>query len=201
MVPKMVRILAIYGSPRHEGNTALLLKKAVQGAIEAGAEVEEVVLRDLNMSPCLENYGCKETGRCVIQDDFQKLYDQLIACQVLMLASPVFFYAVSAHTKILMDRCQSLWVKRYWLEKTPIGRHSTPRKGLLISVGATKGKRLFDGTLLSIRYLFDILDVELWRSLLYRGLDLKGDVLEHPEYLDEAYRAGKELYQALKKGD
>jgi multimeric flavodoxin WrbA len=201
MEPKMVRILAIYGSPRHKGNTALLLKKAVQGAIEAGAEVEEVVLRDLNMSPCLENYGCKETGRCVIQDDFQKVYDQIIACQGLMLASPVFFYAVSAHTKILMDRCQSLWVKRYWLEKTPIGRHNTPRKGLLISVGATKGKKLFDGTLLSIQYLFDILDVELWRSLLYRSLDLKGDVLEHPEYLDEAYRAGKELFQALKKID
>jgi multimeric flavodoxin WrbA len=201
MEPKMVRILAIYGSPRHKGNTALLLKKAVQGAIEAGAEVEEVVLRDLNMSPCLENYGCKETGRCVIQDDFQKVYDQLIACQGLMLASPVFFYAVSAHTKILMDRCQSLWVKRYWLEKTPIGKHNTLRKGLLISVGATKGKKLFDGTLLSIRYLFDILDVELWRSLLYRSLDLKGDVLEHPEYLDEAYRAGKELFQALKKID
>ena len=197
----MVRILAIYGSPRHKGNTALLLKKAVQGAIEAGAEVEEVVLRDLNMSPCLENYGCKETGRCVIQDDFQKVYDQLIACQGLMLASPVFFYAVSAHTKILMDRCQSLWVKRYWLGKTPIGRYNTARKGLLISVGATKGKKLFDGTLLSIRYFFDILDVELWRSLLYRSLDLKGDVLEHPEYLDKAYRAGKELFQAIKKID
>jgi multimeric flavodoxin WrbA len=55
-----------------------------------------------------------------------------------MLASPVFFYAVSAQTKILMDRCQSLWVKRYWLEKTAIGRYNAGRKGLLISVGATK---------------------------------------------------------------
>ncbi|MBA7656547.1 hypothetical protein ES703_64473 [subsurface metagenome] len=115
-----------------------------------------------------------------------------------MLASPIFFYTVSAHTKILMDRCQSLWAKRYWLEKTPILKRNAIRKGLFISVGATKGKKLFDGTLLSIRYFFDILDVELWRSLLHRSLDLEGDVLEYPEYLEESYRAGKELFQAIK---
>ena len=72
-----------------------------------------------------------------------------------------------------MDRCQALWAKRYWLEKTPIGRRNHTRKGLFISVGATKGKKLFEGTLLSIRYFFDVLDIELWRSLLYHSLDLE----------------------------
>jgi len=196
----MVKILAIYGSPRRKGNTSLLLKNAVKGAIEAGAEVEELVLRDLKMSPCLEIYGCKETGRCVIQDDFQKVYDQLLSCHGLMLASPIFYYTVSAHTKILMDRCQSLWAKKYWLEK-PLEKRKATRKGLFISVGATKGKRLFEGTLLSIRYFFDVLDTELWRSLLYRSLDLERDILGHPEYLLEAHRSGKELVQAIKKID
>lgn len=197
MKSEVVRLLGIYGSPRRKGNTSLLLKRAIQGAIEAGAEVEEVVLRDLKMSPCLEIYGCKQTGRCVIKDDFQEIYDQLLSCHGLILASPVFFYAVSAHTKILMDRCQSLWAKRYWVEKAPTGKHKARRKGIFISVGATKGKKLFDGALLSIRYFFDALDVELWRSLLYRGLDFEGDVLQHPEYLEESYRAGKELFQAI----
>jgi len=200
MEAKMVKILAIYGSPRRKGNTSLLLKNAVKGAIEAGAEVEELVLRDLKMSPCLEIYGCKETGRCVIQDDFQKVYDQLLSCHGLMLASPIFYYTVSAHTKILMDRCQSLWAKKYWLEK-PLEKRKATRKGLFISVGATKGKRLFEGTLLSIRYFFDVLDTELWRSLLYRSLDLERDILGHPEYLLEAHRSGKELVQAIKKID
>jgi len=195
----MVRILAIYGSPRRKGNTSLLLKNAVKGAIEVGAEVEEMILRDLKISPCLEIYGCKETGRCVIQDDFQQVYDKLLSCQGLMLASPIFFYTVSAHTKILMDRCQSLWAKKYWLEKPPIEKRKATRKGLFISVGATKGKRLFEGTLLSIRYFFDVLDTELWRSLLYRSLDLERDILGHPEYLLEAHRSGKELVQAIKK--
>ncbi|HDH88207.1 MAG: flavodoxin family protein [Deltaproteobacteria bacterium] len=197
----MVKILAIYGSPRRKGNTALLLQNSVKGAIEAGAEVEEVMLRDLKMSPCLEIYGCKQTGRCVIQDDFQQVYDKLLLCQGLMIASPIFFYTVSAHTKILMDRCQSLWVKRYWLEKNTIEKPKVTRKGLFISVGATKGKRLFEGTLLSIRYFFDVLDTALWRSLLYRSLDLERDILGHPEYLLEAHRSGKELVQAIKNTD
>jgi multimeric flavodoxin WrbA len=190
-----MNIVAIYGSPRRRGNTSLLLQKAVDGARGAGAEVEEIVLRDLRMAPCLEIYGCKKDGRCVIQDDFQQVYDQLTACRSLMLASPIFFYAVSAHTKILMDRCQSLWVKKHWIEKLPFGQKEFKRKGLFISAGATGGKRLFDGALLSIRYFFEVLDMELWRTLLYRGLDHEGDVLEHPQYFEEAYRAGRELAQ------
>lgn len=188
-----MKILAIYGSPRREGNTSLLLLRAVAGARQAGAEVEEVVLRDLRMSPCLELYGCKKDGRCIIRDDFQRVYDQLLACQALMLASPIFFYTVSAHTKILMDRCQSLWVKKYWIDQVPFGQGEIKRKGLFISAGATGGKRLFDGTLLSIRYFFDVLDMELWHALLYRRLDFEGDVLRHPEYLDEAFQAGEAL--------
>lgn len=191
-------ILAIYGSPRRKGNTATLLDRAVQGAVDGGAQVEKVVLRDLRMSPCLEIYGCRETGRCVIEDDFQRIYDQLLACDGLMLASPIFFYTVSANTKILMDRCQSLWVKKHWIEKVPYGQGEPKGKGLFISLGATKGKKLFDGTLLTIKYFFDVLDMELWKTLLYRGLDFEGDVLKHPEYLQEAYQAGKELASALK---
>ncbi|MFC1534546.1 flavodoxin family protein [Thermodesulfobacteriota bacterium] len=194
----MLKILAIYGSPRRKGNTAFLLQKAVQGAKEAGAKVEEVILRDLKMSPCLEIYGCKKDGRCVIKDDFQNVYDQILSCKGLMLASPIFFYTVSAYTKILMDRCQSFWVKKYWVEETPFGKLEVKRKGLLISVGATKGKKLFEGVRLTVKYFFETFDAELWRALLYRGVDFEGDVLKHPDYLDEAYTAGKELVDAVK---
>jgi multimeric flavodoxin WrbA len=195
-----IRILAIYGSPRRKGNTSRLLERAVQGAKDAGARVDEVVLRDLKISPCLEIYGCKETGRCVIQDDFQQLYDQLLACQGLMLASPIFFYTVSAHTKIFMDRCQSLWVKKYWIEKQLLEQPKPIRKGIFISVGATKGKKLFDGALLTVKYFFDPLDVELWRALLYRGLDFEGDVFKHPDYLQQAYQTGHDLCVEVNRG-
>ena len=193
----MVDIIAVYGSPRREGNTAVLLRRAVRGARDAGAVVEEIVLREMKMSPCLEIYGCLKDGRCAIQDDFQGIYDKLKGCHGMMLASPIFFYSVSAHAKILMDRCQALWVKKYWIEKTPMNRQMPKRKGIFISVGATNGKRLFDGALLSVKYFFDVLDMTLWKSLLYRGLDFKGDVLKRPEYLDEAYETGKAFVHAL----
>lgn len=123
--------------------------------------------------------------------------EKLLASNGLMLASPVFFYAVSSHTKILIDRCQSLWVKKYWIDQVPYGKWKPKRKGLFISAGATKGKKLFDGPLLTIKYFFDALDTELFQALLYRGLDLEEDVLKHPEYLEEAYQAGNDLTLAL----
>jgi multimeric flavodoxin WrbA len=193
----MPQIVAIYGSPRRRGNTSTLLKHAVQGAVDAGAQVNEIILRDLKMSPCLEIYACKKEGRCAIKDDFHNVVDQILSAKGLILASPIFFYTVSAHTKILMDRCQSLWVKKYWIDKVPFGQWEPKRKGLFICVGATKGKKLFDGTLLTVKYFFDVLDMELFGSLLYRNLDFEGDVLKHPEFLEEAYEAGKALAKAI----
>jgi multimeric flavodoxin WrbA len=194
---KHPKIVAIYGSPRRKGNTAMLLKKVIEGARDSGAEVEEIVLRDLKISPCLEIYGCMQAGECAIKDDFQMVRDKILASQGLILASPVFFYAVSSHTKMLMDRFQSLWVKKYWVTKTPKDPPTIKRKGLFISVGATKGKKLFDGMLLSVRYFFDVLDMELWKALLYRQLDFQDDILKHPEYLEEAYSSGKEFVSAI----
>lgn len=194
----MKKVLAIYGSPRLEGNTSLLLNKAVQGVREMDVDVEEIVLRHLKMSPCLEIYGCKKTGRCAIQDDFQPIYDKLAQCHGLMLATPVFFYSVSALTKILIDRCQSFWVKKNWLDQPLLESDEPRKKGLLISVGATKGRKLFEGMLLTIKYFFETIDMELWDKLLYRQLDFEGDILKHPDYLVEAYEAGKRFALSLK---
>jgi multimeric flavodoxin WrbA len=193
----MAQIVAIYGSPRRRGNTATLLRHAVKGAADAGAQVNEIILRDLKMSPCLEIYACKKEGKCAIKDDFHNVVDQILSADGLILATPIFFYTVSAHTKILMDRCQSLWVKKYWIDKVPFGQWEPKRKGLFISAGATKGKKLFNGVLLTVKYFFDVLDMELFGSLLYRNLEFEGDVLKHPEFLEEAYEAGKALAKAL----
>ncbi len=184
-------IVSFCGSPRRNGNTDVLLERVVSGAKDAGARVDEIWLRDVKMSPCLEIYGCQKTGRCAINDDFQAIYDKIIAARGIIVASPIFFYSVSAHTKIFMDRCQSFWVKKNWLAVPSEGKGMPPKKGLFVSVGATKGKKLFDGALLSIRYFFEAIDTKQWGNLLYRGLDFKGDVLKHPEYLLKAYHTGK----------
>lgn len=193
----MVRIVALYGSPRKSGNTATLLCHAVEGAREAGAVVDCFYLRDLKISPCLELYGCKASGRCIIEDDFHKIADAILQSRGIMLASPVFFYTVSAHTKIFMDRCQSLWVKRYWIDAVPFGSKDYPRRGFFIAAGATQGKKLFDGVLLTVRYFFDALGADLWDSLLVRGVDAEGDVLHRPQDLITAQEKGKEFARVL----
>ena len=198
---EMPKIVAIYGSPRRNGNTAALLRQSVRGAMDAGATVTEFVLRDLKISPCLEIYACKESGRCAIKDDFGMVRDRLLESSGIMLASPIFFYTVSAQIKLLMDRCQSLWVKKYWIDKIPFRQWTATRKGLFISAGATDGKKLFDGALMSVKYFFDVLDTELWQSLLYRGLDFEGDVDRFPQYLDESYQAGRQLVETLDHND
>lgn len=191
------RIVAIYGSPRREGNTARLLKEAVRGMRETGGTVTEFYLRDMKISPCMEIYGCKKTGKCVIEDDFHLIADALEESSGIAVASPVFFYTVSAHTKAFMDRCQSFWVRKYWIEKVPFGSRTDRRAGLFISVGATRGKKLFEGVLLTVRYFLDALDAGLWKSLLYRGLDDPDDVLRNPSYLEEAYKVGKAFAEFL----
>ena len=193
----MTTLAAVFGSPRRKGNTSTLLRQAIAGARAQGATVEEIVLRDLKMSPCLEIYGCKKAGSCVIKDDFGKIETLFRQIDGLMLASPIFFYTVSAHTKILMDRCNSLWVKKYWIDKRPFGEKNYPRKGLFISVGSTKGKRLFDGAVLSVKYFMDALDMELSDTLLLRGIEQEGQVNETPGSLEAAYAAGTDLVRAL----
>lgn len=189
----MAKIVAIYGSPRRDGNTAVLLQQAVAGARDAGAEVEEIILRDYKISPCLEIYNCIKAGECAIRDDFPQVLAKLEESSAIMLASPIFFYTVSAHTKIFMDRCQALWVRKYWIEKQAFGKTPLTRKGLFLSVGATGGAKLFDGALLTVKYFFDVFDTELSQKLLFRNLDRKGEVNNFPEYLQEAYDGGKQL--------
>ncbi|MCF8085437.1 MAG: flavodoxin family protein [Desulfohalobiaceae bacterium] len=189
----MTDIVAIYGSPRRKGNTAQLLARAVQGARDNGSSVREYALHDLELAPCKEIYACKKDGECAIKDDFQQVRDALLEACGVMLASPIFFYSVTGQTKVFMDRFQSLWVKKYLIDQTPFGQWTPKRKGYFISVGATRGKKLFDGTLLTLKYFFDTIDTGLHNSLLCRGLDEPRDVEKHPDLLQQAYEDGADL--------
>lgn len=187
-----MKVLGIHGSPRRGGNTELLLKELLRGCKGGGAEVEEVFLRELKISPCLEIYACKKDGQCPINDDMKSLYQKLVETDVLAVASPIFFYAVSAHLKAAIDRCQALWARKYIL-KQPISPDKPHRKGVFLAVGGSKGSKIFDGPLLTMKYFFDALDMTFYRSLLFRGIDAQGEILGHPTAMAEAYSLGKEL--------
>ena len=186
-----MKVLGIMGSPRRQGNTELLLDKALEGAKEEGAEVQKVLVSKLKISPCLEIYACLKDGNCAIKDDMQSLYKKLLEADHIIFASPIFFYGVTSQAKAVIDRCQALWVRRYVLG---MGKEDKRvRKGVFISVGATRGKKLFDGTVLTVKYFFDAVGVKYSGDLLVRGVDDKAQIKEHPATLEDAFRLGQEL--------
>ena len=188
----VVKVLGIYGSPRRGGNTEALLKEFLRGCRESQAETEEIFLRDLKITPCLEIYACRKEGMCPIRDDMQNLYAKIVDADILVLASPVFFYSVSAQAKAFIDRCQAFWSKKYLLRQ-PISPGKKGRRGVFISVGGSQGGKVFDGAVMTMKYFFDAVDMIFYKSLLYRGIDEKGGILNHPEALAEAYGLGKEM--------
>jgi multimeric flavodoxin WrbA len=188
-----LRVLGLFGSPRRGGNTELLLEEALKGAESEGAEVERIYVPDYTITPCKECHGCDQTGNCVILDDMQKIYPKLLEADVILLASPIFFYGVTAWAKALIDRSQALWARKYLLKDSSLGKEGKKRKGFLISVGATKGQKVFEGAILTAKYFFDVLNAEYVGELLFKGVEAKGDILKHPEALRQAFEAGRRL--------
>ena len=186
-----MKVLGIMGSPRRQGNTELLLDKAMEGAGEAGAEVEKVLVSKLKISPCLEIYACRKDGNCAIKDDMQLLYKKLLEADHIIFASPIFFYGITSQAKAIVDRCQALWVRRYVLNMG--GEDNRERRGVFISVGATRGAKLFDGAVLTVKYFFDAVGVKYSGDLLVRGIGNKGQIEENPAALEDSFCLGREL--------
>ena len=180
------------GSPRIKGNTNLLLDEALRGAQSQGAEVEKIIVDKLNIAPCREYYGCLKDGNCVIRDEMDDIYPKLLNADRIIVASPIFFYGLTSQIKALIDRCQALWARKYVLKQTP---PDSERKGAFIAVGATRGKQLFDGSILTVKYLFQSIGVNYVDELLVRGVDKKGEIKEHPTALSDAFELGIRLAQ------
>mgnify|MGYP005833892213 CR=1 FL=1 len=190
-----MKVLGIFSSPRRGGNTELLLEEALKGAEKEGAELERIYLSDLSITPCKECHGCDHTGKCVILDDMEKIYPKLLEAEVIILASPIFFYGVTAWAKALIDRSQAFWARKYLLKDPSLGKEGKKRKGFFISVGATKGQKVFEGAILTVKYFFDVLNAEYVGELLFKGVEAKGDILKHPEALQQAFEAGRKIVQ------
>ena len=186
-------MLGLFGSPRRGGNTEILLEEVLRGAEKEGGKVERLYLSDFTITPCKECHGCDETGNCIILDDMEKIYPKLLEADVVILASPIFFYGVTAWTKALIDRSQALWVRKYLLKEPSLGKEGKKRKGFFISLGATKGQKVFEGSILTVKYFFDTFNADYAGDLLFRGVEAKGDILKHPEALQQAFEAGRRL--------
>jgi multimeric flavodoxin WrbA len=187
-----IKVLGISASPRVDGNSDLLLRQALSGAEAAGTETEYVNLRDLNIAPCIECNSCYESGVCVVEDDYQMLSSKMLEADRLIFATPIFFMTVCAQAKALIDRCQCLWAHKYVL-KQPLQAAGRDRRAMVIAVGGTRSKKMFESIRLTAKYFLDVLEMSYAANLFVNNIDAPGQIKQHPIAMDEAFRLGREL--------
>lgn len=190
-----MKVVAFYGSPRLHGNSETLLDEALKPIEAAGHEIIPFKLHYMNIKPCQNCGGCDKTGKCVIKnDDMPEIYKAIREGDRFILSSPIFFFALSAQTKIMIDRCQAFWSEKYLLKKgIPEGQYG--RKGLLILVGGMKKDIGIKCAESSAKAFFRTISVPTHETIGYLGIDAKGDILEHPTALKDAYNAGMKLIE------
>ena len=171
-------ILILSGSPRKGGNSDLLCDEFAKGAQEAGHQVEKIRVQEQKIGPCLACYGCRGTGVCVQKDDMASILEKMVAADVLVLATPVYFYSMDGQLKTLIDRTLPRYTeirnKEVWFIAT-----------------AAAGKGAMERTIDALRGFTDCLPGAQVNGVIYgSGVYQKGEVLE-TRALQEAYQAGK----------
>jgi multimeric flavodoxin WrbA len=151
--------------------------------------IEKITLSNLRISSCRECRHCSIDGECIVKDEMQLIYPKMMECDLLLIASPVFFTSVSGQLKIFIDRFQRFWALKYELGKNIISK--TDRKGILISCAGSKPQDIFDCTKKITRALFDVLYIKYYADFLYNSIDFKGDILKDPSDLKRVYDFAK----------
>ena len=175
----MSNIFVLVGSMRKGGNTDLLVQKFAEGAAEHN-RVEIISVADYKVAPCIGCNTCfnREGNTCFRRDDMDVIYEKLLRADVLVIASPVYFYGISAELKAIIDRLH-----------TPMRNRFAIRKLALLLVGAASLPNLFDPILMQYQMILDFFHLQDCGKVLVRSVKEKGDIIGHPA-LDAAYRLG-----------
>ena len=173
-----MKILIISGSPRKGGNTELLAEAFAKGASKHH-QVEIVSVRDYKVNPCLGCNACfKANGICAQKDDMSPIYEKMNQADMLVIASPVYFYGISAQLKAVIDRFHN-----------PIRDSFNIKKMALLLVGAASLPELFDAILTEYNLGLKYFNMEDAGKVLVRGVKDKGDI-KGTSFLEDAYQLG-----------
>ncbi len=188
------KILLVMGSPRKEGNSANLAKQVVAGAKASGVEVESFYLHGMNIQPCSACESCrKETERgCVIDDDMRALYPKLRHADALVIASPIYWFTVSAQTKIFMDRWYALGGPQ-----EDYAAFAGKRIGIVLTYadadpfvsGAVNALRTFQDA-------FHYVGAEIV-GMIYGSASEAGEIRTDRDLMEKAYELGKRLASGI----
>ncbi len=174
-------LVAIYGSPRKGGNSSDLLEAVLPAFESAGYVPEFIHPGRAGINACLGCLMCEKTGECVQKDGMAEVGTRLLAADVILFATPAYFYSLPGSAKILVDRCQALWALKYRFPERFAKLSRPGRFGFALGAGATRGKRLFEGMRLTFRYFFDAVGAEFFDMLEFRKLENPGDFRSNPE--------------------
>ncbi|MBO4849570.1 MAG: flavodoxin family protein [Prevotella sp.] len=175
-----MNILILCGSPRKSGNTELLVDAFVKGASQKH-QVETVSVRDYKVNPCVGCNACFKNNTCAQKDDMAIIYEKMANADMLVIASPVYFYGLSAQLKAIIDRCHN-----------PIRDTFHIKKAALLLVGAASLPELFDSILTQYQLCLNFFHMEDAGKVLVRRVKEKGDI-KQTEALNEAYELGRSL--------
>lgn len=105
------KALILSGSPRKDGNSDHLCDQFLKGALEAGHEAEKIFVSEKNIGYCRACYACRNTHKCFQKDDMEEILAKIVEADVLVLASPVYFYSIDAQIKTVIDRTLARWTE------------------------------------------------------------------------------------------
>lgn len=170
-------VLILSGSPRKGGNSDVLCDAFMKGASDTGHRVEKIRVATKKVSPCLACYACKN-GECCQKDDMAEILQKIIDCDVMVLASPVYFYSVDAQLKAVIDRSVARWseVKN--------------KEFYYIATCADVEKEATETTLACFRGYADCVEGAVEKGVICgTGVYEKGEI-ENTAYIEEAYNMG-----------
>ncbi len=195
-----ISVLGISGSPHRHGNTESLLDSFLDGAKAAGAEIEKVILKDLDYSPCRGCNACHKTGECVVKDDAIALFEKVLKCDCLAIASPIYTMGITAELKGFIDRGQYLWARKFifktlYFTDDHIKRH----KGLFVSTAGQNRDNVFDGAFPAITAIFNGTGFEYYDNIIANNMDEYKGIKNHPTALKDANDKGQKVVRVIEK--
>lgn len=178
----MKNVLILSGSPRKKGNSDTLCDEFRRGAEESGHQVEKIFLRDKTIGYCLACYHCKKNGgMCAIRDDMAEIMEKMLAADVIVMASPVYFYSMDAQMKALIDRSVAQWL------------NIRNKEFYYIMTAAEESDTVMDCTLECFRGFARCLQGSKERGVIYgKGVYEPGTIKSMP-VMHEAYEMGKHV--------
>ncbi|MFC2027759.1 flavodoxin family protein [Chloroflexota bacterium] len=180
-----MKILGIIGSPRRNSNTEILVKEAMDGAREIGAEIEIIDITQKNINPCNACALCLDTSECVITDDMQHIYAKLLEADGIFIGTPVYFWNVSSQVKILIDRTYPLM----WNRKL---------RGKVGGIAVVARRAGCGNTYSFLVDYFTLMRITIGGGVIgYAGE--AGDIINDTEAMAQAKAAGKAMVKAIQR--